>query len=301
MLQFGIFPNEYCFTASIRSSSNAQYFSIGLVIFGFLCKTGYFHSHVFVGCALIDMFAKGNGDIHLARMVFDKMQDKNLVTWTLMITRYAQHGFLSDAIYLFCSLLVSEHTHDRFTLTSLLSATVEMGFFSLGKQLHSWVIRSRLASDVCVDCTLVDMYTKCAADGSHAIVGEHIVVEFIVGELIVGELIVGELIVGYLIMGDLVKGELIIGEVIVGELIVGDLIMGEFIVGELTVGELIVGCIYCLVNLSFGELIMDEVIVGELIVGDLIVGELIGGELIVGDLIVGEVNISWVILSWVNL
>ncbi|WVZ26950.1 hypothetical protein V8G54_000117 (mitochondrion) [Vigna mungo] len=94
------------------------------------------------------------------------MRDENLITWTLMITRYAQHGFLSDAIDLFCSLLVSEHTPNRFTLTSLLSATVEMGFFSLGKQLHSWVIRSGLASDVCEECTLVDMYAKCAADGS---------------------------------------------------------------------------------------------------------------------------------------
>ncbi|XP_027909492.1 pentatricopeptide repeat-containing protein At3g49170, chloroplastic [Vigna unguiculata] len=166
MLQFGIYPNEYCFTASIRSSSNAQYFSIGFVIFGFLFKTGYFHSHVSVGCALIDMFAKGSADIHSARMVFDKMRDKNLVTWTLMITRYAQHGFLSDAIDLFCILLVSDHTPDSFTLTSLLSASVDMGFFSLGKQLHSWVIRSGLASDVCVGCTLVDMYAKCAAAGS---------------------------------------------------------------------------------------------------------------------------------------
>ncbi|KAK7327300.1 hypothetical protein VNO80_31541 [Phaseolus coccineus] len=166
MLQFGIYPNEYCFTASIRSSSNAQYFSVGLVIFGFLLKTGYFDSHVSVGCALIDMFAKGTGDIHSARMVFDKMRDKNLVTWTLMITRFAQLGLLSDAVDLFCSMLLSDHPPDRFTLTSLLSASVDMGFFSLGKQFHSWVIRSGLASDVCVGCTLVDMYAKCAAVGS---------------------------------------------------------------------------------------------------------------------------------------
>ncbi|CAJ1978209.1 unnamed protein product [Sphenostylis stenocarpa] len=164
MLQSGIYPNEYCFTASIRSSSNAQYFSIGRVIFGFVLKTGYFDSHVCVGCALIDMFVKGSGDIQSARLVFDKMRDKNLVTWTLMITRFAQLGLLNQAVDLFCSMLVSDHTPDRFTLTSLLSASVEIGFFSLGKQLHSWVIRSGLASDVCVGCTLVDMYAKCAAD-----------------------------------------------------------------------------------------------------------------------------------------
>ncbi|RDY04055.1 Pentatricopeptide repeat-containing protein, chloroplastic, partial [Mucuna pruriens] len=166
MLQCGIYPNEYCFTASIRSCSNAEFFSIGRVIFGFVFKTGYFDSNVCVGCALIDMFTKGSGDIESARKVFDKMQEKNVVTWTLMITRFAQLGLLGDAVDLFCSMLLSEYTPDRFTLTSLLSACVEMEFLSLGKQLHSWVIRSGLASDVCVGCTLVDMYAKCAADGS---------------------------------------------------------------------------------------------------------------------------------------
>ncbi|KAK7313966.1 hypothetical protein VNO77_39173 [Canavalia gladiata] len=166
MLQCGLHPNEYCFTASIRFCSNAEYFSFGLVIFGFILKTGYFDSNVCVGCSLIDMFAKGGGDIKSAHMVFDKMQEKNVVTWTLMITRFAQLGFLDDAVDLFYRMLLSRYTPDRFTLTSLLSACADLEFLSLGKQLHSWVIRSGLVSDVCVGCSLVDMYAKCAADGS---------------------------------------------------------------------------------------------------------------------------------------
>ena len=37
---------------------------------------------------------------------------------------------------------------------------------NLGQQLHSCVIRTGLALDVCVGCCLVDIYAKCAADGS---------------------------------------------------------------------------------------------------------------------------------------
>ncbi|KAI4295334.1 hypothetical protein L6164_035390 [Bauhinia variegata] len=121
MLENGHYPNEYCFTAVIRSCSNAKYASIGHIIFGIVMKTGYFDSDVCVGCALIDMFAKGSYDM--------------------------------DSAY-------------RFTLSGVLSATAELELLSLGQQLHSWVIRSGLASDVCVGCSLVDMYTKCAADGS---------------------------------------------------------------------------------------------------------------------------------------
>ncbi|KAF7836475.1 pentatricopeptide repeat-containing protein [Senna tora] len=166
MLENGLYPNEYCFTAVIRSCSNANYASIGRGIFGFVLKTGYFDSDVCVGCALIDMFVKGSSDMDSARLVFEKMRERNVVTWTLMITRFAQLGCPGDAIDYFFNMLLSGYKPDRFTLTSVLSACAELKWLKLGQQLHSWVIRSGLASDVCVGCSLVDMYAKCAADGS---------------------------------------------------------------------------------------------------------------------------------------
>ncbi|KAK4256220.1 hypothetical protein QN277_009114 [Acacia crassicarpa] len=166
MLEHGLLPNEYCFTAAIRACSNARYVSIGHAIFGFVLKTGYFDSDVCVGCALIDMFAKGGSDIESARLVFEKMRERNIVTWTLMITRFAQLGCPGDAIDYFFRMLLSGYKPDRFTLTGVVSACAELGWLSLGQQLHSWTVRSGLASDVCVGCSLVDMYAKCSADGS---------------------------------------------------------------------------------------------------------------------------------------
>lgn len=163
LLQDGLFPNEYCFTASIRSCSNARYFHLGLVVFGFVLKTGYFDSHVSVGCALIEMFVKGGRDVESARKVFEEMRERNVVTWNLMITRLVQLGFQGDAVDLFLSMLLSGYTPDRFTLTGVISACAEMENLSLGKQLHSCVIRSGLALDLCVGCSLVDMYAKCVA------------------------------------------------------------------------------------------------------------------------------------------
>lgn len=160
LLQDGIFPNEYCFTALIRACSNTKYFDNGFVVFGFLLKTGYFDSHVSVGCGLIDMFVKGCGDVESARKVFDRMFERNVVTWNLMITRLGQLGLSGDAIDLFFSMLVSDYVPDRFTLSSVVSACAELGFLSVGKELHSWVIRSGLAVDLSVGCSLIDMYAK---------------------------------------------------------------------------------------------------------------------------------------------
>ncbi|KAF6156599.1 hypothetical protein GIB67_014578 [Kingdonia uniflora] len=166
MLEFGHYPNEYCFTGVIRACSNAEHVSTGRLIFGFLIKTGYLESDLCVGCALIDLFTKGNGDLVSARKVFDRMHERNVVVWTLMVTRYAQCGSPKDAVDLFREMLMSEFRPDRFTLSSVISACAELESFELGEQLHSLAIRSDLVSDVCVSCSLVDMYAKCATDGS---------------------------------------------------------------------------------------------------------------------------------------
>ncbi|GAV66211.1 PPR domain-containing protein/PPR_2 domain-containing protein/PPR_3 domain-containing protein/DYW_deaminase domain-containing protein [Cephalotus follicularis] len=166
MLDHGFYPNEYCFTAVIRACSNAENVSFGMIVFGFLIKCGYFESDVCVGCSLIDMFAKGSGDLESARKVFNKMPERNVVTWTLMITRCAHLGCPRDAIGLFLDMILSGYVPDKFTLSGVVSACAELGLLSLGQQLHSWVIRLGLALDVCIGCCLVDMYAKCVADGS---------------------------------------------------------------------------------------------------------------------------------------
>ncbi|GKV25682.1 hypothetical protein SLEP1_g35081 [Rubroshorea leprosula] len=166
MIKNGFSPNEYCFTVVIRTCSKAENFSIGEVIFGLLIKSGYFDSDVNVGCALIDMLVKGSGDLESAYKVFDRMSVRNVITWTLMITRSTQLGYPNGAIDLFLDMVLSGYMPDRFTLSSVMSACSELELFSLGQQLHSLVIRSGLASDVCVGCSLVDMYVKCVADGS---------------------------------------------------------------------------------------------------------------------------------------
>ncbi|KAG9144311.1 hypothetical protein Leryth_027595 [Lithospermum erythrorhizon] len=161
-----VFPNEFCFSAVIQACSNGEYGWIGVVIFGFVIKTGYFESDVNIGCSLIDLFAKGLGDLESARKVFDKIPHKNSVSWTLMITRFAQSGELQSAVELFLDMVSSGFVPDRFTYSSVLSACSELEELLLGQQVHSMVVKSGLSLDVCVGCSLVDMYAKCAVNGS---------------------------------------------------------------------------------------------------------------------------------------
>ncbi|KAF8041808.1 hypothetical protein BT93_A0415 [Corymbia citriodora subsp. variegata] len=166
MLEDDFFPNDYCFAAVIRACSVPENASTGETVFGFIIKSGYLDSDVCVGCALIDLFAKGSHDLVSARKVFEKMPERNVVAWTLMMTRCTQLGCPKEAVDLFLDMLMSGPAPDRFTLTAVLSACSELELLPLGVQLHSWVIRSGLALDVCVGCSLVDMYVKSVDSGS---------------------------------------------------------------------------------------------------------------------------------------
>ncbi|GMH08907.1 hypothetical protein Nepgr_010747 [Nepenthes gracilis] len=160
LINSGLYPNEFCFAAIIRACSNVEYSWIGEIIYGFLTKTGHFVD-ICVGCALIDMFAKGFGDLDSAKKMFDIMPERNVVAWSLMIARFVQMGHSENAVELFLDMELSGYKPDRFTLTSVISACAELELLSFGKQLHSKVIKSGLTSDACVGCSLVDMYAKC--------------------------------------------------------------------------------------------------------------------------------------------
>ncbi|KAL3521624.1 hypothetical protein ACH5RR_019773 [Cinchona calisaya] len=166
MIECGEHPNQFCFSAAIQACSNVEYAWIGMVIFGFVIKTGYFESDVCVGCSLIDLFSKGLRDLNMAKKVFDQMPQKNSVSWTLIITRFSQLCDPRSAIELFLEMVLTGSVPDKFTFSSVLSASSELQWLLFGQQLHSLVVRSGLLSDVCVGCSLVDMYAKSTADGS---------------------------------------------------------------------------------------------------------------------------------------
>ncbi|XP_047325930.1 pentatricopeptide repeat-containing protein At3g49170, chloroplastic [Impatiens glandulifera] len=164
MIECGEYPNHFCFAAVIHACSNPDNAWIGKVIHGFVIKTGYLDADVCVGCALIDFYVKSGGDLDSARQVFDEMPERNPVTWTLLITRFAQFGYPKDALELFIEMLVNGFVPDVFTFSGVVSACSELKLLSFGRQVHSHVIKFGLVSDICVGCSLVDMYAKCSLD-----------------------------------------------------------------------------------------------------------------------------------------
>lgn len=93
------------------------------------------HKNVYVGTALIDMYAKC-GNLGRAVEVFDIMPLKNIVCWNAMISALAFHGRGQEAISLFLRMRNQEkeaHPND-ITFIGVLSACVHAGLVDEGRR-----------------------------------------------------------------------------------------------------------------------------------------------------------------------
>ncbi|XP_042489275.1 pentatricopeptide repeat-containing protein At3g09040, mitochondrial [Macadamia integrifolia] len=116
-------------------------------------------SNVFVGSALINMYAKCQ-TMEDARKVFDSVIERNIVLWNAMLGGYANNGYPCQVFDLFSDMRDCGLQLDEFTYTSLLSACACLENLEMGRQLHSFLIKSNFESSLFVENAMVDMYAK---------------------------------------------------------------------------------------------------------------------------------------------
>ncbi|XVF75054.1 hypothetical protein PTKIN_Ptkin13bG0158200 [Pterospermum kingtungense] len=161
MLGDGIRPDASSIVSLISSCVRPEALFQGMLI----------HSHsIQLGCdlslpvtnTLVSMYSKC-GDINSARLLFDCLSNRTCVSWTVMISGYAEKGNMDDAMALFHSMEKAGETPDLVTLLSLISGCGLTGSLELGKWIHSYAKAKGFKDDVMVCNALIDMYSKCGS------------------------------------------------------------------------------------------------------------------------------------------
>eukprot|EP01018_Ginkgo_biloba_P037438 Gb_29878 [translate_table: standard] len=158
MLRAGIQPDNFTFSFVLKACAGLSALQEGKEIHYHIIKKGS-ESDVFVGAALIDMYAKC-GHIDEARHVFDKMCTRDVVSWTAMIAGYVLNGHATKALALFHQMQLADMKPDSVTVVSVLSACSQLGALKQGKQMHAYIHSSGFASDIFVGTALIDMCAK---------------------------------------------------------------------------------------------------------------------------------------------
>ncbi|CAN1243807.1 Pentatricopeptide repeat-containing protein At3g09040, mitochondrial [Linum perenne] len=158
MRKSGVKSTRSTLGSILSAVGNLASLHLGLLLHGEAMKLGLY-SNVYVGSSLISMYGKC-AKPEAAKKVFDDLQVKNLVLWNSMLGGFAQNDYPYEVVELFFNMKSYGFQPDDFTFTSILSACACLELLEVGRQLHSVIIKNKLASNLFVGNALVDMYAK---------------------------------------------------------------------------------------------------------------------------------------------
>ncbi|XP_057549036.1 putative pentatricopeptide repeat-containing protein At3g25060, mitochondrial [Amaranthus tricolor] len=133
---------------------------MGLSIHGYMIRRNLPMDVVF-NTSLINMYAK-NGHLGFAYRVFCNMGQKNVVSWSALVSGYAQNGLASEALELFREMQRVGFIPDSASLVNVLLACSHVGYLKMGKSIHAYTLRRQEFDNVSATA-VIDMYSKCGA------------------------------------------------------------------------------------------------------------------------------------------
>ncbi|KGN50967.1 pentatricopeptide repeat-containing protein At4g08210 isoform X1 [Cucumis sativus] len=144
----------------LRHCATVRAFKRGNAIHAYLRKFGGLND-VFLANNLISMYAEFF-NVRDAEKVFDEMTDRNIVTWTTMVSAFTDGGRPYEAIRLYNDMPKSE-TPNGYMYSAVLKACGFVGDLGLGKLIQERIYEDKLQADTILMNSLMDMFVKCGS------------------------------------------------------------------------------------------------------------------------------------------
>ncbi|CAK8569969.1 unnamed protein product [Lathyrus sativus] len=153
MRQSSVEPDAITFTSVLAACSQLAALEKGREVHNLIVERNLENNEVVMG-ALLDMYAKC-GAVDEAFGVFKCLPERDLVSWTSMITAYGSHGRVSEALELFAKMLLSNVKPDRVTFLAILSACshaglVDNGLYYFNQMINVYRITARVEHYSCL-------------------------------------------------------------------------------------------------------------------------------------------------------
>ncbi|KAJ0976209.1 hypothetical protein J5N97_018174 [Dioscorea zingiberensis] len=159
MFVCGVWPNSFTFATAINACAHLADVRRGKEIHAHMETLGL-QLDLVVATSLIGMYGKATDTVS-ARRVFDKMMNKNIISWCSMVSTYAQNACGYDALTLFSKFLGLDMQPSPFMLSSVANACASIGRLSSGRSIHALVVRHDHEGNEVIAGALIDMYSKC--------------------------------------------------------------------------------------------------------------------------------------------
>lgn len=161
MQQDGVAPDRVTFLHMLSACASQVALEEGKATHGHIKKVG-FESDVVVATALLHMYGKC-GSLEDAQKMFDKMPERNSISWNAIIAAHARQGHGEKAFQLFEQMQQEGVISGKVSFLSILDACDRRSALAGGKRIHTRILYGGFISDAVVATALVDMYGKCGS------------------------------------------------------------------------------------------------------------------------------------------
>ncbi|KAM3237212.1 hypothetical protein T459_13169 [Capsicum annuum] len=129
-------------------------------------KDGSAHNSCSISNYILNLYTKSN-QLASAQKLFDEIPQRDVRTWTILISGFAQFGVYVNALLFFIKMQKEGIViPNEFTLSSVLKcccSSISNGL-RLGKSIHGWIITAAAIDlDVALENAMLDLYVKCEA------------------------------------------------------------------------------------------------------------------------------------------
>lgn len=145
-------------STALSFSENAKSYVLGTQLHACVIKLGHTND-VFSQNNLIKMYTKC-GYLGDAFKLFDDMVERNLVSWTLMISGAVQNVEFQVGLEIYLDLVRSGLRPNEFTLGSVLKICASAGSYDFGSSIHCFALKIGIEQNLFVGSSILNMYAK---------------------------------------------------------------------------------------------------------------------------------------------
>lgn len=161
MQERGIRSDNIGFSSAISACAGVQALNQGRQIHAQLTISGY-SLDLSIGNALVSLYARC-GRVHEAHLAFDKIDEKDNISWNGLISGFAQSGHCEEALTVFSQMHRAGIEVNMFTFGSAVSAAANTANIKQGKQIHACIIKTGYNVETEASNVLITLYAKCGS------------------------------------------------------------------------------------------------------------------------------------------
>ncbi|MCO5566600.1 hypothetical protein L7F22_020277 [Adiantum nelumboides] len=132
-------PDAITYACTLKACGIAGAFQEGKQIHDEVIVKGLLENNVVLGNALVDMYVKC-GMLSRAQELLDELPTRNVVSWNIIITGYAQRGLACKALDCYKQMQSEGLCADAVTYSCTLKACSIMGALDVGIEIHKKIL-----------------------------------------------------------------------------------------------------------------------------------------------------------------